>query len=283
MKPLSIGQPLITVKDKPEGCVLFIRDRFIYLIINFDNPTSQELGQLEKSADFEIRWIVIDGIIMIAVKVGEMDWMDMPYSPQLEIAAGNLDIDKLVPPLPVLVVMTDLSTTIVEGMRAVITNNDFSSGLIAAINDVKDNPLSPQELNNCVNSINERYSTMDLVSMGAENNFKLSDFITNTPLRKSLIEFAALVSKKPCAELEIPQELEDYHYYIDDRGHCIMCIPQIILGKAQQENNLDGFEIPVPAKYVLEKGHYFVDDYVIVDIPFDNFAGHNLGKGYTIL
>jgi hypothetical protein len=95
--------------------------------------------------------------------------------------------------------------------------------------------------------------------------------------RKSQEDIKHMVSKRPYAGL--PAELESYHYYISDSGHCIMCVLKCHLKEAKDD--MDSYEIPVPVKYVVEKGYRFLDEYVIVEAKYALPFGLNVDDKYT--
>jgi ketosteroid isomerase-like protein len=85
-------------------------------------------------------------------------------------------------------------------------------------------------------------------------------------MRKSLEDIKHMVSQRPYYRA-LPTELEPYHYYIADSGHCIMCVLECHLAKAKK-SGMDGYELPVPVKYVLVHGWRKEGDYIIVDAPY---------------
>ena len=94
--------------------------------------------------------------------------------------------------------------------------------------------------------------------------------------RKSQQDIKHMVSKRTYAGL--PSELESYHYYVSDSGHCIMCVLECHLKEA--EGHMDDYELPVPIKYVLEKGYRFVDDFVVVDAKYGLPLGLDVNDKY---
>jgi len=287
MVELSVGKPLDIMRGKPEGCTFFVRDDGMYLLVNFNAPTPDEINQAGSDADFEARWTIINGIIMFTVKMGTLNWMDAPFSPQLEIAQNRLHLDDLSTGLPLMLIMTDARNAVIKKLRLISVSTGFTSSLIEAIKSVAGNSLDLTEYNKRVNSIYSRYSTEALVTMSAANAFRLkdagSDNRASGTIRKSLAGIAAYVSKRPCpATLKIPQELEPYHYYVADAGHCIVCIPMVLQETAHKANDLDGYEVPVPAKYVLEHGYRITDGYIIVDVPYDSTFGVVIDDEYSV-
>jgi len=280
---LTVGEPLAIMLGQPEGCRFFIRDDGMYLIINFQSPTQDEIEQVDSGSDFEMRWTIVDGIIMITVKLGNLKWMDAPFAPQLEIDTGHLHIDDL-SGLPLMIIMTDAPSAIIKKLRLIGPSASFISSMINAMKIAVKTPLSLSDYLKRVNAIYSRYSTSDLVMMGSSNIFRLSDFSEGekSTVRKSLASIAPYVSKRLCKVLSIPKELEPYHYYVSDAGHCITCIPQILLDEAKRTKNFDGYEVPVPAKYVLEHGYSIMEGYVVVDVPYDATFGVVVDEEYDI-
>jgi len=97
-------------------------------------------------------------------------------------------------------------------------------------------------------------------------------------LRKSLEDIAHMIQKRPYPG-QMPEELRTYHYYILDSGHAIMCILEAHLEEAN--GNMDDYEVPVPVKYVLEKGYRFVDGYVVVEADYSMEVGLIVDDKYT--
>lgn len=97
--------------------------------------------------------------------------------------------------------------------------------------------------------------------------------------RKSHESIKHMVSMRPYSRA-LPEELKPYHYYISDSGHSIMCVLECHLAEAQK-SSMDDYEIPIPVKYVLEKGYRFVDGYVIVDAKYDLPFGLDVDEKYS--
>ena len=89
-------------------------------------------------------------------------------------------------------------------------------------------------------------------------------------MRKSLQDIAHMVQKRPYPG-KLPEELIPYNYYILDAGHSIMCVLAVHLNEAK--GNMDDYEVPVPVKYVLEKGYRFVNQYIIIEAGYSNEIG----------
>lgn len=93
-------------------------------------------------------------------------------------------------------------------------------------------------------------------------------------LRPSLANVAD-VQDKPYDGL--PDELRPYHFWISDSGHIIMAVLAEHWDEAEVK---DDYELPVPVKYVLEKGYEIKDGYVIVAAPYDSEFGLCIDEDY---
>ncbi len=98
-------------------------------------------------------------------------------------------------------------------------------------------------------------------------------------MRKSLQDIPHMVRKRPYPG-QLPDELKPYHYYLLDCGHSIMCILETHLEEAQKAG-MDDYEVPVPVKYVLEKGYRFAGGYVVVEAEYDSEIGLMVDDKYT--
>ena len=96
--------------------------------------------------------------------------------------------------------------------------------------------------------------------------------------RKSQSDTKHMVSKRPYSG-NIPAELEPYHYFMADAGHCIMCVLKCHLEEAAQAS-MDDYELPVPVKYVLTHSWRKEGDYIIIDAPYELPLGLILDDEY---
>ncbi|MCG8541871.1 MAG: hypothetical protein MJA82_18310 [Clostridia bacterium] len=96
-------------------------------------------------------------------------------------------------------------------------------------------------------------------------------------MRESLKDIKHMV--KNIKYKELPSELEPYNYYVLDSGHCIMSVLQVHLEEAK-ESNMDDYEIPLPVRYVLDKGYKFVEGYVVVEAEYSSDFGVVVDEKY---
>lgn len=77
----------------------------------------------------------------------------------------------------------------------------------------------------------------------------------------------------------IPNDIISHHVYLLDAGHSIMCVLRMHWDDAAKGDPND-YELPVPIKYVLEKGYQINGDYIIVDAPYDSELGLDVSDEY---
>ena len=96
-------------------------------------------------------------------------------------------------------------------------------------------------------------------------------------MRKSMegIEFMFKKAEWP----GLPEELQELSYFVQDQGYCLMIIPACFEAEAWA-GNPDGYEMPVPIRYALEKGYRLRDGYAVVDVPYDRNIGADIPDEY---
>ena len=163
---MAEGQPLPSIAGWPEGCIFSMIDDGMYFIVNFAAPTDEEIKQVRSGEGFEIRYAVIENILMITVKLGKLHWMDAPFSPHLEVSAGRLHVKSLDTGKPLTIILTDAKTTVMKVLRMVGISASFSASINMAVKRMLNMPFSSEEYDARLQSIINRYSTEKLVTMG---------------------------------------------------------------------------------------------------------------------
>jgi hypothetical protein len=97
-------------------------------------------------------------------------------------------------------------------------------------------------------------------------------------MRKSLEDIRHMV-KAVRYPGEIPTDITSHHVYLLDTGHSILCVLQKYWDEATKGDPND-YEVPVPVKYVLEKGYAIKGDFIIVDAPYDSDFGLDVPDEY---
>lgn len=98
-------------------------------------------------------------------------------------------------------------------------------------------------------------------------------------MRDSLKDIAFMLKNIPYPK-ELPDDISHLHCYVSDGGHSILAVPQPLMDEAKGRYTL--YEVPLPVKYVLEKGWQHIDDTdcIAVDVPYNNTFGAEVPDGY---
>ena len=78
----------------------------------------------------------------------------------------------------------------------------------------------------------------------------------------------------------LPEQLNEYCYWLSDSGYSIMAIPEVLLKDHFGSMELWQYEIPFPVKYVLERGYKMFEEYVIVVADYDDEIGLKIEDDY---
>lgn len=122
------------------------------------------------------------------------------------------------------------------------------------------------------NMVDLKYQNFEWTELLGANRVTLPTH--NKNLRKSMVAISNLVQERSYNDL--PSELEPYHYYISDSGHSIMAVLEQDWGTGTP---LD-YELPVPVKYVIEKGWRIQKGFVIVKASYDSIFGFDIDDTY---
>lgn len=71
---------------------------------------------------------------------------------------------------------------------------------------------------------------------------------------------------------ELPKELAPYHVWVPDCGHSIMCVLTQFIDEAKV-GKISDYQLPVPVKYVLQKGYTVHPNCIEVNVPYNKELG----------
>jgi len=165
MMKLEVGAVLQEFIGHPEAPKFGLSDDGAELMVFFNAPTEKEVRQFASKKPFEIRFVKLKNIFMICVKIGELEWMDMPYSPHLSKQFPKLMLPNDKQGLGLIVTCLDGKTGIVRAIRLLGLSNKFTRDFFAEILDETQNPFSREEFERNLKTIYSQYSTKQLVKL----------------------------------------------------------------------------------------------------------------------
>ncbi|WP_370852163.1 hypothetical protein [Megasphaera elsdenii] len=137
------------------------------LIIQLPNLTAEEI-QSVKSGEAQFKVIGLDGVIFWLVKLGTMEWMDVPYSP-------HLDKGITIPEIPdgtglaIQIILVEATTRIVKVLRLITVPTNTSRSFLKKVQYELQQPFNFNEYGLKVQKIYASYSTAALVKMTSTN------------------------------------------------------------------------------------------------------------------
>ena len=99
-------------------------------------------------------------------------------------------------------------------------------------------------------------------------------------MRKSLQDLNPNMIRKVDDYPGLPEELKELCYWVADTGYAIMAIPSDVIGEAWSAMDPEMYEIPMPVKYVLDKGWKHFEGSIVVECKYSHEIGAIIPKGY---
>jgi hypothetical protein len=161
MIKLEVGKYISgTPRRYDEGVRFDIDDSGASLVAYFKNPTQTEITNF-KTGGIKLGFYSYQNVIMLLAKIGELNWVDAPYSVHLSKNLTTLGELGESEGLAITVLLVDASDGTIMSMRLLGANHRLTEGLFKAIGQQKD--VSFQDFYKNVNYIFSTYSTKDLI------------------------------------------------------------------------------------------------------------------------
>ncbi|MCB6992875.1 hypothetical protein LI177_05170 [bacterium 210820-DFI.6.37] len=168
MNKFEVGTVLDEFKNHEEECIFDITDNGAVMYIFFDSPTADEIQQFKSGHRFEIRFTHLYNSIVVLAKIGNLNWMEMPYNPNLSKDFTTLQKAEDGQGLSLSIVFVDGRTGTIKAMRLLGLSTRFTKSLFKAVQIESNNGFDVAQYNNNVNLIFARYSAKDLLSMSSD-------------------------------------------------------------------------------------------------------------------
>lgn len=166
---IEVGQVLNKMIGKSEGAFVDIDDAGMQIFVNFSRPMPDEIEQFKQGKDFEIKFVTLQNIIMFTFKIGNLNWMDAPYTSHLSFnLTRELPQFKEGEGLSAMLILTDAATAKVVSLRMMGLSTRFSNSLVQEVNAQKSKIFSVDEYNRNLSQIYAKYNTKDLVKMSSD-------------------------------------------------------------------------------------------------------------------
>lgn len=168
MYKYEIGQVVEIFKYHQEGVQFDISDDGATLLVFFQNPTQEEINQFESGKSFEIRFTELYNVIMITVKIGNLNWMDAPYTSHLSKNLTSFTLPNENQGLGLTLIFVDAATGEIKHIRLLGLSERFTKKLFGVVMEQKMEEFDKVEYNNTLNRIYSTYSTNQIVKMSRD-------------------------------------------------------------------------------------------------------------------
>lgn len=161
MTVFTVGKECPLLAGRPEGTYFDITDNGPLWCFNYMNPTKEELDDVSAGSSFEIRSMVLYGILWIFVRCGTQQWAEAPFDPRLCKKPFLQEITNDSDGYGLMLLLIDAQTSILRHIRLITLGNKFSKKLREDLLEILSSTPEPD----AVQRAQARYSTSQMVAM----------------------------------------------------------------------------------------------------------------------
>ena len=160
-------------KNYPEGVRFDITDEGASIITYFQRPSSSEINQF-KTGKIKLGYYTYKNVIMLLIKIGDLEWMDAPYSSHLSKNLTEIQEVKEGQGLATTIALVDALSGEIKTLRLVGANHRLTKGLLKAVGEQK--KMSFDNYDENITYLFRTYSIKELV--------KRANMVENLAIRK---------------------------------------------------------------------------------------------------
>lgn len=168
MYKYEVGQVVDKFKQHSEGVYFDIDDSGATMLVFFQSPTADETEQFKSGKNFEIRFTELYGVIMITVKIGNLNWMDAPYTPHLSQNLTKFQLPDENQGLGLTLILIDGVTGEIKHIRLLGLSERFTKRLFGIVMEYKVKPFDKAEYDKSIKKIFTIYKTSQIVKLSRD-------------------------------------------------------------------------------------------------------------------
>jgi len=161
----KVGQVVPRFVNHTEGTVFDFDGSGAVMKVFFNDPTPREIEQFKSSMRFEMRMVEVYGIIMLTAKIGNLEWMDFPYSPHLSKNMPVLENVSQGVGYAITLVLVNGKNGRVEHIRIIGMTERFSKEFKKIIEADTEKSFSKTEYDKNLKTLFLRYTTKQIADM----------------------------------------------------------------------------------------------------------------------
>ena len=160
---------------RPEQTVFLLTDSGAQLNIYFNNPTEEEINDIN-TAPIELGYLKINDIIMVLFKAGSISWVDAPFHPgAMKNALTHLEIPQDGLGLSITITLYNAVNGKLEVIRYISSTNNFVRKFYGDVLEMQTQTFNENMYFQKINQVYMKYTTKDLVKMVPTNQkFKIN-------------------------------------------------------------------------------------------------------------
>lgn len=158
----SVGDILEEAMGHAEETKFTMDDAGGLLRIYYNGPTEEEIEDF-KADGFEVRFTTMKDTIFMLFKIGNLPWMDAPFTPHLSPNLTKYELPQEGMGLGVLVQFADTRTGKLVGMKLIGLSESFTKKFFGNVMELHMKPFSKERYFQEVRDILNKYPTKELM------------------------------------------------------------------------------------------------------------------------
>lgn len=149
-----------------EGTLFDMSDTGATLTMFMYDPEKDEIAQFDRSKPVEIRFAAIKDVIMMTIKLGNLEWWEAPYSVHLSRNLTRMPVIEDGKGINLTLMLVNIRTGRVENVKVVQLSTEFSVALCKAIDKQRSTKFSNTMYNINIDRLYDMYTADQLAEMG---------------------------------------------------------------------------------------------------------------------
>lgn len=172
LEVITVGDIFPQFIGYPEGAQFDVLDDEIGLRIFIDEPTMEEIKQIQSGTPFEMKAFEMKDVLYVLFKFGKLEWMDAPYNAHLSIHLSNphnLENHNILN-----IYLFDSSNGKLEAMRVIGLNENIRKQILKAMQGQLAKDFDYMEHGKQISEAYMRYSSKQMAKL-ASYGFRITE------------------------------------------------------------------------------------------------------------
>jgi len=172
MEKMEVGGKFTALANRPEGTFFEVTDSGLVWFFNYNRPTDEEIEDMSEGHPFEIRSMVMNGVLWLFIKCDGQEWAEAPYNPHLSKFTELQPISDEDSGYGLTLALVDAANCTIRHMRLIGLGNRFSRQLYKDIMELSNKAFDQYTYDTAIARAQMIYSTPQMVRQ-CRNYWKL--------------------------------------------------------------------------------------------------------------